>query len=118
MDISGETVPSFFLQNIEAGNVQSMWREGRDEWYHELMREASASSEPLWMDAEDQLFMLYTSGSTGELPVRMWVETRAGITDSGPDTNPHYSLFVLPGFKNICSLSLYLTFKKFFIRRR
>jgi acyl-coenzyme A synthetase/AMP-(fatty) acid ligase len=90
----------FFVENIEAGNVQSMWREGRDEWYHELMREASASSEPLWMDAEDQLFMLYTSGSTGELPVRMRMETRAGITNSGPETNPHNSLFIQLGIEN------------------
>ncbi len=41
-------------------------KEGRDHWWHELMKEASAVCEPEWMDAEDPLFILYTSGSTGK----------------------------------------------------
>ncbi len=39
---------------------------GRDKWYHEEMAKASAVCEPEWMDAEDPLFILYTSGSTGQ----------------------------------------------------
>jgi len=39
---------------------------GRDKWYHEEMAKASAVCEPEWMDAEDPLFVLYTSGSTGQ----------------------------------------------------
>jgi len=41
------------------------WHDGRDVWYDELMAEASADCPPEEMDAEDPLFILYTSGSTG-----------------------------------------------------
>ncbi len=41
------------------------WHEGRDVWYHELMEGASTDCPPEEMDAEDPLFILYTSGSTG-----------------------------------------------------
>ena len=39
---------------------------GRDRWYHELMAGASDSCEPRANDAEDLLFTLYTSGTTGK----------------------------------------------------
>ncbi len=39
---------------------------GRDKWWHEEMAKADAKCEPEWMDAEDPLFILYTSGSTGQ----------------------------------------------------
>ena len=41
------------------------WRDGRDVWYHEVMAEASADCPAEELDAEDPLFILYTSGSTG-----------------------------------------------------
>ena len=41
-------------------------KEGRDHWWHELMKDASHQCEPEWMDSEDPLFILYTSGSTGK----------------------------------------------------
>ncbi|MBN1402635.1 MAG: acetate--CoA ligase [Anaerolineae bacterium] len=40
-------------------------QEGRDTWYHEDMAAASADCPPEVMNAEDPLFILYTSGSTG-----------------------------------------------------
>ncbi|MEX2574858.1 MAG: acetate--CoA ligase, partial [Balneolaceae bacterium] len=42
------------------------WVEGRDEWWHLLIRNASKKHEAVEMDAEDPLFILYTSGSTGK----------------------------------------------------
>ncbi|MEO7087078.1 MAG: acetate--CoA ligase, partial [Gemmatimonadaceae bacterium] len=41
-------------------------KEGRDHWWHRLMREASSKCEPEQMDSEDVLFTLYTSGTTGK----------------------------------------------------
>ena len=41
-------------------------QEGRDHWWHRLMQDASATCEPEKMDAEDLLYILYTSGTTGK----------------------------------------------------
>jgi acetyl-CoA synthetase len=41
-------------------------KEGRDLWYHELMARAPYGCEPEAMDAEDMLYILYTSGTTGK----------------------------------------------------
>jgi acetyl-CoA synthetase len=41
-------------------------KEGRDHWYHRLMQDASVACAPEPMDAEDMLFVLYTSGTTGK----------------------------------------------------
>ena len=41
-------------------------REGRDHWYHRLMQDAPLACEPEAMDAEDMLYVLYTSGTTGK----------------------------------------------------
>jgi acetyl-CoA synthetase len=40
--------------------------EGRDHWYHDLMKDASPACEPEPMDSEDMLYILYTSGTTGK----------------------------------------------------
>ncbi len=42
------------------------WVEGRDFWYNELIAKQSTVCEPEVMDAEDPLFILYTSGSTNK----------------------------------------------------
>ena len=40
--------------------------EGRDHWWHRLMKGQSIRCEPEEMDAEDVLYILYTSGTTGK----------------------------------------------------
>ncbi|MGB2926655.1 MAG: AMP-binding protein, partial [Limnothrix sp.] len=40
--------------------------EGRDHWWHEMQKEVSAVCPAEPMDAEDMLFILYTSGTTGK----------------------------------------------------
>jgi len=39
---------------------------GRDCWYHDLMSKASADCPPTWVDSEQMLYTLYTSGTTGK----------------------------------------------------
>ncbi len=46
--------------------VPAAMEAGRDHWWHDLLRDASPECEPVWVDAEDPLFILYTSGSTGK----------------------------------------------------
>jgi acetyl-CoA synthetase len=42
------------------------WVKGRDLWYHEACAAASPNCPPTDMSSEDPLFILYTSGSTGQ----------------------------------------------------
>ena len=42
------------------------WVEGRDVWWHEIVRDQGAQCVAEPMDVEDTLFVLYTSGSTGK----------------------------------------------------
>lgn len=49
-----------------AGPFPCHIREGFDHWYHRLVQDESAECPAEEMDAEDMLFLLYTSGTTGK----------------------------------------------------
>jgi acetyl-CoA synthetase len=50
----------------EGDEAFAAMQEGRDHWWHRLLDGSSSDSEPEPMDAEDLLFILYTSGTTGK----------------------------------------------------
>ncbi len=51
---------------VKRGDFLLRIKEGRDHWYHRLMQEADAFCQPVYMDSDDPLFILYTSGTTGK----------------------------------------------------
>ena len=51
---------------VRRGGNPVVMREGRDHWYHELMAAADPICVPEPFDAEQLLFLLYTSGTTGK----------------------------------------------------
>jgi len=56
------------VKRLQDGQGQELVhiQEGRDHWYHRLMQDAPYACEPEKMDAEDLLYILYTSGTTGK----------------------------------------------------
>ncbi len=51
---------------VKRGNFPVRFKEGRDHWYHRLLEDADPYCPPEPCDAEDILFILHTSGTTGK----------------------------------------------------
>ena len=60
------SVESVVVVKREGLETDIDFRDGRDHWYHDLMAKAAPRCDPTAMDAEDLLFTLYTSGTTGK----------------------------------------------------
>lgn len=58
-----EAVKNVIVYQRTGGEIA--WNAARDLWWHELEAEASPVCDPVWVEAEHPLFILYTSGSTG-----------------------------------------------------
>lgn len=63
--ITGETTIEKVLVVNRCDSDVTM-QEGRDLWWHETVATASAEHEPVWVEAEHPLYILYTSGTTGK----------------------------------------------------
>jgi len=60
------SITSVVVVRRGAADLRVHMQAGRDYWYHELMQDASYVCAPEPMDAEDMLYILYTSGTTGK----------------------------------------------------
>ena len=66
-DFSLNNTPSIeHVVIVKRGDFPLRVKEGRDHWYHRLMQESTTDCPAEEMDAEDLLFILYTSGTTGK----------------------------------------------------
>ncbi|MBN1685638.1 MAG: acetate--CoA ligase [Spirochaetales bacterium] len=72
---------------VKVDNESCDMKAGRDFWYHDEIKKASASCEAEKMNAEDMLFILYTSGSTGK--PKGVVHTTAGYLLQTAVTHKH-----------------------------
>jgi len=63
--LEGETSVTNVLV-VKRGENEVQWTEGRDLWWHEQVGAAESEHEAKAFDAENPLFILYTSGTTGK----------------------------------------------------
>lgn len=60
----GHTVEHVLVVSRNAEDIN--WVEGRDKWFHEVVSDQPHTHTVQWHEAEHPLFILYTSGTTGQ----------------------------------------------------
>nr|WP_313818220.1 AMP-binding protein [Citricoccus sp.] len=64
--VSGENNIEHVLVLNRTGHADVDWVEGRDVWWHEIVDRQPQTHTPSSFDAETPLFIMYTSGTTGQ----------------------------------------------------
>ncbi|WP_291381488.1 acetate--CoA ligase [Demequina sp.] len=54
------------ILTVKRTGQDTAWQDGRDLWWHDVVDPQPADHEPVWVEAEHPLFILYTSGTTGK----------------------------------------------------
>jgi len=66
-DMTLDSVPSIeSVVVVKRADVDINMKDRRDFWYHELLKKAESYVEPLPIESNDPLYILYTSGTTGK----------------------------------------------------
>ena len=85
----GEKSPVQHVLVVRRTGIDVPWTEGRDLWWHDTVENASPEHIPEAFDAEQPLFLLYTSGTTGA--PKGIVHTTGGYLTQASYT--HYNVF-------------------------
>ncbi|WP_058234410.1 acetate--CoA ligase [Devriesea agamarum] len=64
LDEGGKSVRKVLV--VRRTDTEVYWDPERDVWWHEARETVSTECEPVWVEAEHPLFILYTSGTTGQ----------------------------------------------------
>lgn len=60
------TIEKVVVVKRAGDKAETDMKQGRDLWWHDLMKDAPLYCKPEKMDSEDMLYILYTSGTTGK----------------------------------------------------